>query len=803
MAASQTKPSVGGAFMVGDWLVEPNLNRLSRETGDEAFLKPKAMEVLVHLAEQAAEVVSADTLIEVIWEGRPMGDNPVYKCITQLRKAFGDRRRDPAYIATVSKRGYRLIAPVTPITAEPAVPEAEELTAEPEEPPDRPLPESSGDDLPSAAPRRTRMTGMIAVMAVLVILAGVSGLWLGGLWSTPGDDGAPSLAVMPFTASPGLDSNFRINGDGVAEEVSYQLSKAPGLRVISHESATNLKGMEVAKATRLLGVNHLLVGNLHSEYGEIMIEGGLVSADGEVVWRYAVSGRESDFFNLVDEITQGASGYFGVSFDPDWVSACAGTRDIDACQRYKLAIEHFRNQGENYKTRAIRLLEEAVTLDPGFAAAHAATATAYVMRGDEVPWAESVERADIAIRRAMELGPDLPETHLAHAFILVTDRVGPCPPLCRNFDGYVEAEHYLRKALEARPDYPIAHTLLGATLYGQGRLREAAAHFQTALLYDPLSPAANYFVALDKALGGDLEAARQHVTDFIERYPGVPPYMYTLAARIEAFYGRFDKSLELFRRRVEHPAAYPWPLEFLADTYYDLGLFEQLEVLLQNSRRNGDFDLLYAAAYRKLLSAQGRIDDLEALSTELKGQAGRKYGSMDDWPRWLHRSMGHNLYELGDYEGAVFHLERVFGADGRHLDHQWLVGEMDALHAYAYSLGKVGETARSEAIVEHSLEVMRSREREGYSGLPDLTAARARAFAMQGKTALSVATMRQAVAQGWRRYWSIVPGDPCWSHVFDEPDFKLIMAGVLDEVNEMRNQADPYLVRKANSSFFP
>nr|WP_255488474.1 winged helix-turn-helix domain-containing protein [Rhodanobacter sp. MP1X3] len=72
----------------------------------------KSMDVLVHLAEQAGAVVSAEQLLIECWRGTFYGDNPVHKAITELRKQLGDNVRSPTYIATIRKRGYRLLAPV-------------------------------------------------------------------------------------------------------------------------------------------------------------------------------------------------------------------------------------------------------------------------------------------------------------------------------------------------------------------------------------------------------------------------------------------------------------------------------------------------------------------------------------------------------------------------------------------------------------------------------------------------------------------------------------------------------------------
>ena len=98
-------------FRLGEWLIEADLNRLSRD-GESLLIEPKSMAVLVYLCQRPGEVVSADELINEIWQGRPMGDNPVYKSVAKLRRSLGDHAGEPRYIATVAKKGYRLVANV-------------------------------------------------------------------------------------------------------------------------------------------------------------------------------------------------------------------------------------------------------------------------------------------------------------------------------------------------------------------------------------------------------------------------------------------------------------------------------------------------------------------------------------------------------------------------------------------------------------------------------------------------------------------------------------------------------------------
>jgi DNA-binding winged helix-turn-helix (wHTH) protein/WD40 repeat protein len=101
----------GSPFRLGEWLVEPSLNRVSR--GEESLqLELKAMDVLVYLAERAGQVVDKRELVDSIWQTEYVSDNTLTRRVAELRDALGDDARRPRYIETIPKRGYRLIAEV-------------------------------------------------------------------------------------------------------------------------------------------------------------------------------------------------------------------------------------------------------------------------------------------------------------------------------------------------------------------------------------------------------------------------------------------------------------------------------------------------------------------------------------------------------------------------------------------------------------------------------------------------------------------------------------------------------------------
>lgn len=98
-------------FRFGDWQIDPDSNTL-RSDGATSTIEPKAMDVLRYLCRHAGAVIPPEELLQACWGSAELGDNPIHKAITQLRRALGDSASEPRYIETVRKRGYRAIAPV-------------------------------------------------------------------------------------------------------------------------------------------------------------------------------------------------------------------------------------------------------------------------------------------------------------------------------------------------------------------------------------------------------------------------------------------------------------------------------------------------------------------------------------------------------------------------------------------------------------------------------------------------------------------------------------------------------------------
>ncbi len=105
----QVDMSLKGGFELGEWEVRPLEGRITGPAGTRR-LQPRGMDVLVCLADCAGEVVERDEVLSSVWGKTAVTDEPLTRCIGELRQQLGDRRKDPLYVETIRKRGYRRYA---------------------------------------------------------------------------------------------------------------------------------------------------------------------------------------------------------------------------------------------------------------------------------------------------------------------------------------------------------------------------------------------------------------------------------------------------------------------------------------------------------------------------------------------------------------------------------------------------------------------------------------------------------------------------------------------------------------------
>jgi len=262
---------------IGDWCVNPASGEISRN-GETVRVEVRTMRVLAYLAEHAGEVVSIDDLLNGVWSGANVSPDSVYQAVASLRRLLGDDPKQPTYVATVPRLGYRMVATVGPWTEQPAA------VVEPT--------------------RSTPRLGTPALWVGIAVCVAIAGGFLFYSKGAGAPQPAKSIAVLPF-----LDLTDAMNheafADGMTEELIDKLSKIPGLRVPSATSSFYFKNkkMTVAEIAKALGVAYVLDGSIRRSKASVRVAARLVRAEnGYVVWSETYDRPADDSFRLQDEI---------------------------------------------------------------------------------------------------------------------------------------------------------------------------------------------------------------------------------------------------------------------------------------------------------------------------------------------------------------------------------------------------------------------------------------------------------------------------------------------------------------------
>jgi TolB-like protein/DNA-binding winged helix-turn-helix (wHTH) protein len=261
---------------IGDWRLDPQLGQLSR-AGRSERLEARTLRLLLFLANRAGETVSVEELLDNVWSGVVVTQDSVYQAVTALRRLLGDDAKQPTYIATVPRLGYRLIAPVSPWPQEP-------LSITP-----------SSDASRSA---RRRLPKIAAALGCLLLVAGLLAWWAAA-------PSPKSVAVMPFLDLTTQEMKEEYFADGLTEALIVRLSRLPDFEVPAPTAAYYYKNktIPVDQIGRDLDVRYLLDGSLRESGDTMHVSARLLRAsDGFVVWSTTFDAPKSDRVKAQDAI---------------------------------------------------------------------------------------------------------------------------------------------------------------------------------------------------------------------------------------------------------------------------------------------------------------------------------------------------------------------------------------------------------------------------------------------------------------------------------------------------------------------
>lgn len=282
----------------------------------------------------------------------------------------------------------------------------------------------------------------------------------------------PSVAVLPFVNMSG-EVEQEYFSDGIAEDITTDLSKVSGLFVASRNSAFTFKGV-VATAEEIgskLGVRHVLEGSVRKAGDRVRITAQLIDAvTGGHVWADRYDRELVDVFAVQDEITHRIVESLRVRLLPRERAAIerVPTENIDAYESYLMGRQFFSRRSRSSYEIAKRMFQQAIEQDPNYARAWAGVADCdselylYYRR------TELVDSTLEASARAIELDPELAVAHASRGLALST--VG-------RFD---ESRAEFDTAIELDPGLYEAHYFYGRALVAEGLLDEALGHFVNA-----------------------------------------------------------------------------------------------------------------------------------------------------------------------------------------------------------------------------------------------------------------------------------------------------------------------------------
>lgn len=477
--------------------------RLSRG-GQRIALEPKALRVLTLLVRRAGHLVDKQELLVCVWPNTFVEENTLTRTIAMLRRELGDSSRDSKIIETVPTRGYRFIAPVTPLEEENRMtpPNSEALTVPTSEQnlvsePNSWLPtpglRSVGEQqdrtaakLPAAENgqgqrnRHARKWLLVGAASLLVLVAITTYIVTRSL---PADAKAPkitSLAVLPLKNLSG-DPAQEYFADGMTEEVIGRLAMIRGLRVISRTSAMQFKDTRLSapEIARKLGVDALVEGSVIREGNRIRVHAQLIRAStDEHFWSETYDRELGDALTLESEVAQSIAQRVEVTVTGEERARLSAARPVspEVYESYLQGLVAKGNDKAEVEKR-IAYFDEAIRKDPTFAPAYVGLADAYGKLGTVfigAPPSETRPRVISAARKALELDPDLADAHVLLASMYT-----------RQWK-WAEAEAEYRRALDLNPNDAAAHEGFSDWLLSHGRMEEALAWARRARDLDPL-----------------------------------------------------------------------------------------------------------------------------------------------------------------------------------------------------------------------------------------------------------------------------------------------------------------------------
>lgn len=319
------------------------------------------------------------------------------------------------------------------------------------------------------------------------------------------------LAVLPLTnISP--DPKDEYFAEGLTEELISALSRIQGIRVIARSSVSSYKAStkSAAQIGSELGVGSLLEGSVRKAGDRVRISLQLVDVTSqEHSWTETYDRQLADIFAIQSEVAESTAKAIRVELSE-------GARDYirrpptSSLRAYELYLQSgFREAAPDERgfLRSRAQLEEAIRIDPTFAAAHARLGNLFVQAaGDWLPHADGFPLARTHIDRALALDPELAEAHAALANLVMQSE-----------HDWARAEREFVRAIELNPSDTSARMTYATLLTVLGRFEEAERQMWQGLETDPASEHPGHFLVESALNRGDFDLARERQRTLLKK----------------------------------------------------------------------------------------------------------------------------------------------------------------------------------------------------------------------------------------------------------------------------------------------
>jgi TolB-like protein/Flp pilus assembly protein TadD len=392
--------------------------------------------------------------------------------------------------------------------------------------------------------------------------------------SGPGK-GIRSLVVLPFENRSG-DPTQEFFADGMTDALIADLAQIAALRVISRTSAMRFKGTHppLSELARELRVDGVVEGSALRVGDRVRITVQLVDvASDRSLWAKSYERGLTDILALQSEVAHAIADEIRIQVTPDERARLRSKGAVNPAAHVAYLEGSFlwnRFTGESVK-EAIRRYEEALAIDPNYAAAYSGLADSYIMLANHhiLPPREGYSLGRRAAERGLSLDESLAELHTSLGWIH------------RLFDwDWPAAERESLRAVQLNPGYAFGRSRYALLLSGMGRHEEAIAEAQRAHELDPLN-LLTYTVEGDTlfyARRFDRSIASYRKCLELDQTFGAA---HTDLARSLEQVGRADEAIEEFVRGTRGPDGLSPPSSGLAILYARAGRLDDARATLE------------------------------------------------------------------------------------------------------------------------------------------------------------------------------------------------------------------------------